>query len=461
VTNREILALTAVVLPALISCAVVVVPRRLVDPLALVGFTLSSLAALTLGAVALAQPDAPRVTDWVVIDTASGLLVAVIGLVALASTLASPSYLRTSRSGLVRPARAARAYYAAFGAFLAVLVAVPLSGNLATAWLLIEATTAASAVLVGFSGKPRALEAGWKYLLLTSLGLGFALLGIVLIGAVTPGGRSTYSRGGRSRRSCGRRLSSPLRSRGARGEGLAGPVQLAAGRVPEASPRLIQRPGFSCRAARWGGGARARAAIGAGTGRAVTAWFGSRSPSRCRSSGDRSPGSGCSRTSLEHMGVIALHRLATSPAPRGGRHPRRRSRGRKVSAPGLDAPARARARAAGHAVTVSGTQPAPGHDGDRSAPGWPSSVAALVSGCRSFGVSRRSLLGRRRNAPARLRLSVSHSCRHRQQGLKRQPHLVSYIVVDATRRSAGLPSRVAGIRGSSAPWGMMRSWSAS
>src|SRR5207253_5979249 len=40
-----------------------------------------------------------------------------------------------------------------------------------------------SALLVGFSGRPRALEAGWKYLILTSLGLGVALLGIVLLAA--------------------------------------------------------------------------------------------------------------------------------------------------------------------------------------------------------------------------------------------------------------------------------------
>ncbi len=52
----------------------------------------------------------------------------------------------------------------------------------------IEATTAASALLVGFSGKARALEAGWKYLILTSLGLGVALLGIVVLAAGIPGG---------------------------------------------------------------------------------------------------------------------------------------------------------------------------------------------------------------------------------------------------------------------------------
>jgi Formate hydrogenlyase subunit 3/Multisubunit Na+/H+ antiporter, MnhD subunit len=67
--------------------------------------------------------------------------------------------------------------------FWSILAAVPLVGNLGGAWLLVEATTAASALLVGFGGKPRALEAGWKYLILTSLGLGVALLGIVMLAA--------------------------------------------------------------------------------------------------------------------------------------------------------------------------------------------------------------------------------------------------------------------------------------
>src|SRR5690606_32258052 len=45
----------------------------------------------------------------------------------------------------------------------------------------LEATTAASALLVAFSGGRSALEAGWKYLILTSCGLAVALLGIVLL----------------------------------------------------------------------------------------------------------------------------------------------------------------------------------------------------------------------------------------------------------------------------------------
>ena len=194
-TSRETLALVAVGLPALTAVVVALSPRRAVQPLALAGLVATGVAAITLGVLALASPAALEVTDWVVIDAAGGLMVGVVGIVGLASAVASPAYLAAAQPGLFGPSNGARGYYAALAAFVAVLTAVPLAGNLGAAWLLVEATTAASAILVGFSGKPRALEAGWKYLILTSLGLGVALLGIVLLAAVTTGGARPRSRG--------------------------------------------------------------------------------------------------------------------------------------------------------------------------------------------------------------------------------------------------------------------------
>ncbi len=187
-TDREALALVAVVLPVVTALVVSVLPRRVVQPAAIIGLVLSGVAAMTLGIVALAHPADLEISDWVVIDAAAGLMVGVIGIVGLASALVSPAYLGSATPGLFGERHGTRAYYAALAMFVAVLTAVPLAGNLGAAWLLVEATTAASALLVAFSGKPRALEAGWKYLLLTSLGLGFSLLGIVLLASVTPGG---------------------------------------------------------------------------------------------------------------------------------------------------------------------------------------------------------------------------------------------------------------------------------
>jgi hydrogenase-4 component F len=184
VTSRELLALAVVTTPLLAALATAAAPRRAVTAIAYVGALVSAEAAIALSAVALASPQRPLVEKWLVVDAAAGLLVGVIGVVGFASVLVSPSYLGApSATGLVRAGRRPRTFYALLFLFWAILAAVPLVGNLGGAWLLVEATTAASALLVGFGGKPRALEAGWKYLILTSLGLGVALLGIVILAA--------------------------------------------------------------------------------------------------------------------------------------------------------------------------------------------------------------------------------------------------------------------------------------
>jgi hydrogenase-4 component F len=193
VSSREVMAIGVTVVPAVAAIAVALVPRRATTATAVVGAVAAGVAAALFGVVTLSTPDTTVETAWLIVDPIGGILVAVIGLVGLASVLVSPSYLSTVRDGLVRSSRLPRLYYGLLFAFWAVLAGVPVIGNLGGAWLLVEATTAASALLVGFSGKPRALEAGWKYLILTSLGLGVALLGIVLLAATTVGGLDALS----------------------------------------------------------------------------------------------------------------------------------------------------------------------------------------------------------------------------------------------------------------------------
>jgi hydrogenase-4 component F len=149
------------------------------DRLNLVAAMLTAAAALALATTAIAGETLE--TGWLLIDGASGVFLAVIAVVGLCSALVSPSYLRTSGRSWFTAARSRRAYYAALYAFWAALLIVPIAGNLAVVWLVVEATTAASALLVAFTGRREALEAGWKYLVLTTLGLSIALLGIVIL----------------------------------------------------------------------------------------------------------------------------------------------------------------------------------------------------------------------------------------------------------------------------------------
>ncbi len=183
--------MVVVAVPALVALLVWVVPRRAVTRVALACAVPTSALALVLAAIAVRGD--PSVGYGIAIDAAGGLLLGVTALVGLASVLVSPAYLGTLHGSLAPRMRREKNYFSLLFAFWALLLAVPLAGNLGVAWLLVEATTAASALLVGFSGKARALEAGWKYLVLTSLGLAVALLGIVILAAGLPSGLAGLS----------------------------------------------------------------------------------------------------------------------------------------------------------------------------------------------------------------------------------------------------------------------------
>jgi hydrogenase-4 component F len=74
-----------------------------------------------------------------------------------------------------------RWFYGLVFLFLFTMVAVYLSANLGLMWILVEATTLASALLVGFYNTEGAVEAGWKYLIVCTVGIAFALFGTITL----------------------------------------------------------------------------------------------------------------------------------------------------------------------------------------------------------------------------------------------------------------------------------------
>ena len=182
----ELVPVLAVLVPALpFACGLLVLgtrtPRQ-ADRLNLATAVVTAAAALILAATLLARGGSgPLRGGLYMLDGASGVFLALIAVIGLCSALVSPAYLRTAGRSWFSAGRSRHWYYAAFYAFWGALLAVPIAGNLAVAWLLVEATTAASALLVAFTGRRHALEAGWKYLILTTLGLSVALLGIVVL----------------------------------------------------------------------------------------------------------------------------------------------------------------------------------------------------------------------------------------------------------------------------------------
>jgi hydrogenase-4 component F len=188
VTEAVVIAVPAAALA--MAAVLAVVPTRRLDLAAAATATLTAAVALATAVVALTGA-APAHGGWYVLDGATGVYLAVIAIVGLLSVLASGGHLAMVHTSFFTRGAPQRAYYVVLSLFWAALLAVPIVDNLAIAWILIEATTAASALLVAASGRATALEAGWKYLVLTTLGLAVALLGIVVLYAAMPDAAAT------------------------------------------------------------------------------------------------------------------------------------------------------------------------------------------------------------------------------------------------------------------------------
>ena len=105
----------------------------------------------------------------------------VVAAAALIAVLASPRYLAEElESGSIRAVDAPR-YHALLLFFVAGLLLAPLCDSLGLMWIAIEGATVGSVLLVGMARTTSAIEASWKYLLIGSVGLGFALLATMLV----------------------------------------------------------------------------------------------------------------------------------------------------------------------------------------------------------------------------------------------------------------------------------------
>jgi hydrogenase-4 component F len=90
-------------------------------------------------------------------------------------------------AGHETPDRRLGFFYTLSSLFLLAMYGVLLAQNLGFLWIAMEMTTLMSAPLVYFYRSRHSLEATWKYLLLCSVGIAFALFGTVLIFAASQG----------------------------------------------------------------------------------------------------------------------------------------------------------------------------------------------------------------------------------------------------------------------------------
>lgn len=72
-------------------------------------------------------------------------------------------------------------FFCLFDLYLAAMLTAVNQENIAIMWIAIEGSTLSAALLIGFDRSKAALEAGWKYVILSAVGISLALFGTILI----------------------------------------------------------------------------------------------------------------------------------------------------------------------------------------------------------------------------------------------------------------------------------------
>jgi hydrogenase-4 component F len=115
------------------------------------------------------------------VDSLGGFFAMTVAGVTLLAALGSIGYICAEEDSGGFSGFQVRLYYAFFGLFASLMLAALETGNLGLLFVLVEASTLASAALVGIEGRSRSLEAAWKYVIISSLGVTIALAGTLFL----------------------------------------------------------------------------------------------------------------------------------------------------------------------------------------------------------------------------------------------------------------------------------------
>jgi hydrogenase-4 component F len=191
------MSVIAILFPPLIAALLVCIPfRKSWAP----GVTVVSCVVVLILAAQMAWriAEGGSVTDtldpgwlkWIAVDGLSALILLLIALVGTTAAIYSVGYMAHEN---LKPGKL-RLYHANYNLFMFSMLAIPLLAEPTLVWIVVELTTLCSALLVSFDNTREALEAAWKYVVLSLMGAGVALFGfLVLFAAMQAGGGGSYT----------------------------------------------------------------------------------------------------------------------------------------------------------------------------------------------------------------------------------------------------------------------------
>ena len=117
----------------------------------------------------------PLAGNWIAVDPFSRLILLIVSLLFCGCSVYALGYLR------YRIAWGNRIFVGCLLLFLSAMSLAAVARHLGLLWVAVEATTVASAPLIYYNRNRLSIEATWKYLILCSVGIALAMLGILFV----------------------------------------------------------------------------------------------------------------------------------------------------------------------------------------------------------------------------------------------------------------------------------------
>ncbi|HWP45387.1 MAG TPA: hydrogenase 4 subunit F [Blastocatellia bacterium] len=174
-------------IPLAASAGIALSRRRAVAEIIHTLAALGSLATGLMVAVPVWRDDDPAILITGVagielplrVDALSALMVVIITTLGAIAALYSLGYVRAEIAA--QHSARARAFFALFHGFIFTMLIAVTTDNLGVMWVAVEGTTLATVFLVNLHNTGTSLEAAYKYLIISSVGIALAFVGTVLM----------------------------------------------------------------------------------------------------------------------------------------------------------------------------------------------------------------------------------------------------------------------------------------
>lgn len=136
---------------------------------------------LTLGVALSLFVDHPKPDSYFLIDELNVVFIVLNAFIGFTTSAFSASYIAHElETGRLTPGYL-RFYHAMYQVMMFGMNLVLVSNNIGLMWVAIELATLATVLMVGIYRTHEAIEAAWKYFILASVGIAFALFGTILV----------------------------------------------------------------------------------------------------------------------------------------------------------------------------------------------------------------------------------------------------------------------------------------